>query len=172
MKQARLIAAALLLAVLSACGAAQDIVYKDPEIAKYKTGNRVVVASGSLVSDVVLIEMLKQGKFVLAGTTSDAPAPAKAAAPAATAKAGKGGAVAAKADAAPAPAQSEGGFDYVFRVNALVYGFLPAANALGVRYSFSVTTKTGEIVYIRVIAGGDLKTSIAGTFAEVASLLL
>jgi len=87
MKQARLIAAALLLAVLSACGAAQDIVYKDPEIAKYKTGNRVVVATGSLVSDVVLIEMLKQGKFVLAGTTSETPAESKAAtAPEATAR--------------------------------------------------------------------------------------
>jgi hypothetical protein len=168
MKHLHLIAVALLLAVLSGCGAAQDIVYKDPEIARYKTGNRVMLASGSLVSDVVMIEMLKQGKFVLAGTSSEAPAEAKPA----TAAAGHGKAgAAAPAKVAAAPA-SEGGYDYVFRVNALVYSYLPALNALGVRYSFSVTTKTGEIVYIRVIAGGDLKTSIAGTFAEVASLLL
>jgi hypothetical protein len=172
MKHLHLIAVALLLAVLSACGAAQDIVYKDPEIARYKTGNRVMLASGSLVSDVVLIEMLKQGKFVLAGTSSEAPEEAKsAAAPAAHGKAGATAAAPAPAKVAAAPA-SEGGYDYVFRVNALVYSYLPALNALGVRYSFSVTTKTGEIVYIRVIAGGDLKTSIAGTFAEVASLLL
>lgn len=165
MKHLQLIAACLMLGMLAACGAAQDIVYKDPEIAKYKTGNRVILASGSLVSDVVMIEMLKHGKFTLAGTAIEA-APVAKAQPAPT----KGGKA---APAAPAPVTADpNSYDYIFRVNALVYSYLPIQNALAVRYSFSVTTKTGEIVYIKVIAGGDLKTSMAGTFSEVASLLL
>jgi hypothetical protein len=161
MKHLRLIAACLMFGLLAACGAAQDIVYKDPDIAKYKTGNRVILASGSLVSDVVMIEMLKHGKFALAGTSSDA-------APAAKDEIAKPGAKGAPATVKPDP----NSYDYIFRVNALVYNYMPQGNALGVRYSFSVTTKTGEIVYIKVIAGGDLKTSMAGTFTEVAALLL
>lgn len=158
MNYASLMAAGLLLATVTACGAPQDnfYFYKDPDIGKYKTGNRVELSRSGIAEDIAVIELLKQGKFKLA---ADRTPTAAAATPAA-----KG------AEAAPAP--STDGFDFIFRVAAAVGVYNVVNNSLPGLYSFSVTTKTGEIVYIKVLGAADLKVSIKETLDEVAGLLL
>lgn len=67
-KLLRIASVALLLGV-GACAVPQlNVKYVDPKISEFKTkGNRVVVGEGSLVGDVLAIEVLKNGKFVIAG---------------------------------------------------------------------------------------------------------
>ena len=197
-------AVALLLGV-SACGMpALNVKFVEPNISQFKAkGNRVVVGEGSLVSDVLAIEVMKNGKFVIAGhelpkeTTKPkvalseleaAPHSSSAmlrsnafAAPAGAAPAGSAvpSVPAAAPEAAPpaAPAASEAApqsrdFDYVFSVNTSSKLYAPSSNSYPATYSFSVTAASGEIVYIKALSGGDLKTELSATLGEVAGLLL
>jgi len=64
------------------------------------------------------------------------------------------------------------GFDYVIHINSLLYGYNPALVQLAGQYSMSVTSRTGEIVFIRVMNAGDMKTTLPVTLNEIAQLLL
>lgn len=61
--------------------------------------------------------------------------------------------------------------DYLFNVNTLVW-VNPEANVMPITYSFSVVTKTGEIVYIKALDGGDMKHEFQATLTELSGLLL
>ena len=53
---------------MAACSPMFNVKFVEPNIAHFKAkGNRVVVPDSSLVSDVLVIELLKSGKFVIAG---------------------------------------------------------------------------------------------------------
>ncbi len=120
----------LLTLALSACGAPQEIVFRDEKAPKL--GNKVLVPDEGVVADALRIELMKQGKFDVV---------------------------------------SQGG-DYVVRINSLLSSYDPAKVALGGQYSISVTAKTGEIVFIRVMGAFDMKNIIPITLEEVAKLLL
>ena len=62
--------------------------------------------------------------------------------------------------------------DYVVHINSLLYGFVPNPLSLSGQYSISVTSKTGEIVFIRVMNAHDMKNVLPATLQEVAELLL
>lgn len=176
-----------LLLGLAGCGVSSlNVKFVEPKMAAFKGhGNRVIVGEGSLVGDVLAIEVLKNGKFQIAGHEMPISAPrakgieAKepAASPAAPADPAAEPAAAAPAAAvapqAPAPEpEPAGGYDYVFAVNTNTQFYTPKSNEYPATYSFSVTAKTGEIVYIKALSGGDLKLELAGTITEVAGLLL
>ena len=120
----------LLTLALSACGAPQEIVFRDDKAPKL--GNKLLVPDEGVVADALRIELMKQGKFDVV---------------------------------------SQGG-DYVVHINSLLYGYDPAKVALSGQYSISVTAKTGEIVFIRVMNAHDMKNVIPITLDEVAKLLL
>lgn len=176
------------------CGVSTlNVKFVEPKIAQWKgKGNRVIVGEGTLVGDVLAIEVLKSGKFQIAGHTlpeapkaaktappEAKPAPAPVAAPVAPVEG-----AATPADAAPAsePAQvaapepaaraDEGAWDYVFSVNTNTRFYKPGTNDYPATYSFTVTARSGEIIYIKALSGGDLKAELALTIGEVAGLLL
>jgi hypothetical protein len=62
--------------------------------------------------------------------------------------------------------------DYVLHISSLLYGYNPAMVHLSGQYSLSVTSRTGEIVFIRVMNAGDMKSTLPITLGEVAQLLL
>ena len=192
------IAAISLLVGLSACsGPLLNVKFVEPNISHFKAkGNRVVVGEGSLVSDVLAIEVMKNGKFAIAGheLPKEQPKPKLAlrapgqeswsarsnafAAPAETAPAAAPAApetapaAAPAAPAAPEVASPAGDFDYVFSVNTSTKLYAPQSNDYPATYSFSVTAASGEIIYIKALSGGDLKGELATTLGEVAGLLL
>lgn len=179
------VAAALLLGVGACNFAPLNVKFVEPKIATFKGhGNRVAVAEGSLDGDVLAIQIMKNGKFTLASREMKAvesPKPA-AAAPAAAPPAAPPaeGAPAEAAAAVPAPAappapaaaESESAVDYTFRVASITSVYNTGSNSYPATYSFSVTAKSGEIIYIKALSGGDLKVELAETVAELAGLLL
>jgi hypothetical protein len=180
----------------SACSLAPlNVKFVEPKIAGFKGhGNRIAVAEGSLDGDVLAIEIMKNGKFMLASrelkaagakdeiaAAPTAPAPAPAPAPPAAAEPapaegapaeGAPTAAPTPAPAAAAPAESSAPVDYTFRVSTITSLYNTGSNSYPATYSFSVTAKTGEIIYIKALSGGDLKVELAATVAEVAGLLL
>lgn len=171
---------------VSACSVTPlNVKFVEPKIATFKGhGNRVAVAEGSLDGDVLAIQIMKNGKFVLASRelkaagakeeVAAAPAPAPAAPPAPVEGATEGAPAPAPppAPAAAAPAESGEAVDYTFRVATITDVYVPGSNSYPATYSFSVTAKTGEIIYVKALSGGDLKAELAATVAEVAGLLL
>lgn len=186
----RLLSVSALALGVAACNIAPlNVKFVEPKIATFKGhGNRVAVGEGSLVGDVLAIEIMKNGKFVLAsrdlqGDTTPAepapaePAPAPAAAepeaaPAEGAPAVAEAAPAAEPAPAPAPSGEQAPIDYTFRVATITSVYDAGNNSYPATYSFSVTAKTGEIIYIKALSGGDLKVELAETVAELAGLLL
>ena len=176
----------------AACNLAPlNVKFVEPKIATFKgQGKRVAVAEGSLDGDVLAIEIMKNGKFTLASRELKAVEDAKpqaaapaAPAPAAPAAAPTEGAPADAVAAAPAPpaspapaeaapAESEAAVDYTFRVASITSVYNTGSNSYPATYSFSVTAKSGEIIYIKALSGGDLKVELAETVAELAGLLL
>ncbi len=120
----------LLSVAMSACGAPQEIVFRDDKAPKL--GNKVFVPEEGVVADTLRIELMKQGKF---DVVSQAP-------------------------------------DYVVHVSSLLYGYNPGLVALSGQYSLSVTSRTGEIVFIRVMNAFDMKNVLPATLNEIAQLLL
>jgi len=192
----RVASIALLLGLAACGGPVLNVKFVEPNISHFKAkGNRVVVGEGSLVSDVLAIEVMKNGKFVIAGhdlpkeekakaalsphrdssrvasvslrtNTFGAPDSAPAAAPVATPEATPA------ALAAPEAAAPSADFDYVFSVNTSTRLYAPQSNDYPATYSFSVTAASGEIIYIKALSGGDLKGELASTLGEIAGLLL
>lgn len=64
------------------------------------------------------------------------------------------------------------GYDFNIRINSLLYAYTPNTALLSGQYSVSVTSKTGEIVFIRVMNAGDMKSALPLTLAEIAQLVL
>ncbi len=120
----------LLTLAMSACGAPQEIVFRDDKAPKL--GNKVTVPEEGVVADALRIELMKQGKFDVVSQ----------------------------------------GFDYVVHINSLLYGYDAAKVALAGQYSISVTSRTGEIVFIRVMNAYDVKNILPVTINEIAALLL
>ncbi|MEO8903923.1 MAG: hypothetical protein ABI488_16505 [Polyangiaceae bacterium] len=192
----RLAALSLMLGV-AACGMpALNVKFVEPNISQFKArGNRVVVGEGSLVSDVLAIEVMKNGKFQIAGHAlpkeagpskvalselDSAPRPNSpvprsnllAAADSAPAAASARAEASEPASPSPEAAPQGGNFDYIFSVNTSTKLYAPSSNSYPATYSFSVTAISGEIIYIKALSGGDLKTELSATLGEVAGLLL
>ncbi len=130
--------------------------FVEPNIAHFKAkGNRVVVAEGSLVSDVLAIEIMKTGKFVIAGHELPKEEPARKSAaiteqpplasyrsnllgagPEAAAKASTTAATTAPAQAEPVPTSPPPAAEAPASVAE------PAASNGGYDYVFSVNTST------------------------------
>ena len=196
----RVASVALVLGLAACGGPLLNVKFVEPNISHFKSkGNRVVVGEGSLVSDVLAIEVMKNGKFVIAGhelpkeekakaallpgrdssrvasasmrsNAFGAPDSVPAAAPVAVPAAAPEAAP--PAPAAPEAASPSGDFDYVFSVNTSSRLYAPQSNDYPATYSFSVTAASGEIIYIKALSGGDLKGELASTLGEVAGLLL
>src|SRR5450432_2742033 len=157
------------------CGSRQlNVKFVEPGIAQYKAkGNRVSVGEGSLPGDLLAIEIMKNGKFILASRAAtlepkgdDKPAaPAKADSSAAKAADSPVGAKA--AEAAPAAEVPHTGIAYIFRVNTITNFYHPSSNSYPATYSFSVTARTGEIIYVKALTGADLKAELASTVTEL-----